>query len=381
MDDSSRGLISRIHQHCSSLIECSAQWIGKSYIQTVCFKVWHQKIQTTVPLLLVLKTIIQAVGAFILSHSGHNWMVFMRWYSRHGILSLPAHALSTPLIARSRQSQKVYRVGVTKNVGHASSQLALARELLHQLEIANGRRTLSSGEIWLKNSFKKHSLALASLKRTIARLRSRIGWLREGDANTKNFHLHARHRKRKNFIAKLTIKDHIYTKHEDKAALVDLFFDNLLGTSIDRETSINLSELGIPTSNLSDLDMTFTEEEIWSTIKKLPSDKAPGPNGLTGRFYKVCWPIIKHDIMVVISAVWSRKMMGFSALNTAYITLLAKKGDAEQPKNFRPISLVHNIAKLITKVLAYQLAGRLNQLVSPNQSVFIQGRFIQDNSC
>jgi hypothetical protein len=270
---------------------------------------------------------------------------------------------------------------VTKNVGHASSQLALARELLHQLEIANGRRTLSSGEIWLKNSFKKHSLALASLKRTIARLRSRIGWLREGDANTKNFYLHARHHKRKNFIAKLTIKDHIYTKHEDKAALVDLFFDNLLGTSIDRETSINLSELGIPTSNLSDLDMTFTEEEIWSTIKKLPSDKAPGPNGLTGRFYKVCWPIIKHDIMVVISAVWSRKMMGFSALNTAYITLLAKKGDAEQPKNFRPISLVHNIAKLITKVLAYQLAGRLNQLVSPNQSVFIQGRFIQDNSC
>jgi hypothetical protein len=86
--------------------------------------------------------------------------------------------------------------------------------------------------------------------------------LREGDANTKNFHLHARHRKRKNFIAKLTTEDHIYTKHEDKAALVDLFFDNLLATSTDRETSINLSELGIPTSNLSDLDMPFCQRSF-----------------------------------------------------------------------------------------------------------------------
>jgi hypothetical protein len=164
-----------------------------------------------------------------------------------------------------------------KNVGHVSSQLALARELLHHLEIANDRRTLSSGELWLKNSLKKHSLALASLKRTIARLRARIGWLREGDANTKIFHLHARHRKRKNFIAKLTTEDRIYTKHEDNAALVDLFFDNLLGTSSDRETSINLSELGIPTSNLSDLDMPFTEEEIWSTLKNCPPTKLQGP--------------------------------------------------------------------------------------------------------
>jgi hypothetical protein len=59
----------------------------------------------------------------------------------------------------------------------------------------------------------------------------------------------------------------------------------------------------------------------------------------------------------MISAVWSRKMMGFSALNTAYITLLPKNGDAEQPKDFRPISLFHSIAKPTTKVLANRLVG------------------------
>jgi hypothetical protein len=64
--------------------------------------------------------------------------------------------------------------------------------------------------------------------------------------------------------------------------------------------------------------------------------------------------------MRVISPIWSRKMMGFSALNTAYITLIPKKDDAEHPIDFRPISLVHSFAKLLTKIMANRLAGQLH---------------------
>ena len=63
----------------------------------------------------------------------------------------------------------------------------------------------------------------------------------------------------------------------------------------------------------------------------------------------------------------------------AYITLLPKKDDAASIRDFRPISLVHSFAKLITKLLANRLAGRLDQLVSPNQNAFIKCRFILDN--
>jgi hypothetical protein len=48
-------------------------------------------------------------------------------------------------------------------------------------------------------------------------------------------------------------------------------------------------------------------------------------------------------------------------------------------KDFRPISLVHSFVKLVTKVLANRLAGKLNDMVSPIQSAFMKGRFIQDN--
>ena len=165
----------------------------------------------------------------------------------------------------------------SKTVGQLSMQLALAREILHQFEIAQDSRQLSEEEIWFKNKLKKHSLALASLKRTMARLRSRISWLKDGDANTQLFHLHARHRKRKNFIAKLISGDQICTSQQEKAAIIDEFYANLLGSCAAREHSINLDELGIPVHELSDLDLPFTEEEVWSTIKQMPSDKAPGP--------------------------------------------------------------------------------------------------------
>src|SRR6185437_12898671 len=178
-------------------------------------------------------------------------------------------------------------------------------EVLHQLEIAHDCRGLSRLELLLKNKLTPHCLALSSLQRTIARSRSRIGWLKDGDANTALFHSQARHRKRKNFIAKLnTAEGTILTNHEEKEQNIFEFYTNLLGKSVDRDETVNLSELNMPSIALNDLEAPFSEEEVWKTVRSLPSDKAPGPDGFTGKFYKVCWKIIKLNIMSAISAVW-----------------------------------------------------------------------------
>jgi hypothetical protein len=48
-------------------------------------------------------------------------------------------------------------------------------------------------------------------------------------------------------------------------------------------------------------------------------------------------------------------------------------------KDFQLISLIHNFAKLVAKLLANRLPGKLNEMVAANQSAFVKGRCIQDN--
>ena len=119
------------------------------------------------------------------------------------------------------------------------------------------------------------------------------------------------------------------------------------------------------------LDAPISEDEVWETIKTLPKDKALGPDGYTGRFYKECWSIIKADVMAVIITLQQGNARGLGLLNAAYITLIPKKADAVLAKDFRPISLVHSFAKLVTKILANRLTPHLSSMVAANQSAFI----------
>jgi hypothetical protein len=66
-------------------------------------------------------------------------------------------------------------------------------------------------------------------------------------------------------------------------------------------------------------------------------------------------------------------------LNSAYLALLPKKVDALSARDFRPISLIHSFAKLVTKMLANSLGPYLQELVASNQSAFVRGRSIHDN--
>ena len=120
-------------------------------------------------------------------------------------------------------------------------------------------------------------------------------------------------------------------------------------------------------------------EEISFAVLSLPNDKAPGPDGYTGRFYKCCWDIIKWDLLAVVLILQQGSPGRLDLLNSTYITLIPKHVEAILPGDFKPISLVHSFAKLITKILANRLAPELDKMVSTNQSAFIRGRCIHDN--
>lgn len=129
----------------------------------------------------------------------------------------------------------------------------------------------------------------------------------------------------------------IYTNQPKKAALVDQFYSNLIGKSDSRERTIDLEALGLPAHDLSELELPSLEQEVLDTIRSLPSDKAPRPDGFTGRFYKECWNTIKEDVLNAVTTIWNRNFVNLGRLNSTYITMIPKEG-VDQVCDFRPIS-------------------------------------------
>jgi hypothetical protein len=112
---------------------------------------------------------------------------------------------------------------------------------------------------------------------------------------------------------------------------------------------------------------------VLDTIEGLSSDKAPRPDG-TGRFYKSCWSIIKVNLLGALSVIHQGNAQKMGPLNSSYLILIPTKMDASLAGNFRLISLIHSVAKLVTKLLANRLCPRLYELVASNQSAFVRGR-------
>ena len=68
------------------------------------------------------------------------------------------------------------------------------------------------------------------------------------------------------------------------------------------------------------------------------------------------------------------------SLNNTFLVLIPKKGGTEDLGDFRPISLLGGLYKLLAKVLANRLKKVVGKVVSPAQNAFVMGRQILDAS-
>jgi hypothetical protein len=69
----------------------------------------------------------------------------------------------------------------------------------------------------------------------------------------------------------------------------------------------------------------------------------------------------------------------WNLLNSANVILLGKKEEAHTIGDYRPIKIMHSIAKLLAKILSNRLVPHLDRIVSHSQGAFIKGRSIYDN--
>jgi retron-type reverse transcriptase len=66
------------------------------------------------------------------------------------------------------------------------------------------------------------------------------------------------------------------------------------------------------------------------------------------------------------------------SINSSFITLIPKVENTTSPSDFRTISLLNSVLKILTKLLANRLQKIILKLVHNNQYGFLRKRSIQD---
>jgi hypothetical protein len=122
----------------------------------------------------------------------------------------------------------------------------------------------------------------------------------------------------------------------------------------------------------------FEKDEILQVIKDLQGDKSPGPDDFTMTFFQKCWRVLETDIMGFFDELFEKGTFAYS-LNATFVTLIPKKQNAVNIRDFRPISLIGSVYKILAKVLANRLRKVLDGLVSESQNAFVGGRQTLDS--
>jgi hypothetical protein len=164
----------------------------------------------------------------------------------------------------------------------------MALEVILRLDMAQESRALSGEERDLRSRLKKRIIGLAVLDKSRKRQSSRVTNLKEGDANTRYFHLRINARRRKNHIHRLKHNNGWVTNHEQKKEIIHEHFKKIIKKGSPRTKNFNWETIPTPTCDLSNLDAPFSEEEVKLAIAEMPSGKALGPDNFNGKFFMSC---------------------------------------------------------------------------------------------
>jgi hypothetical protein len=202
--------------------------------------------------------------------------------------------------------------------------------------------------------------------------------LKEGDGNTKYFHLKASGRKKKNHILVLHHNGEEIMGETELIKHVTEFYKKLFGPS--PVTSLRMD--GVVCNQLSEEDRQslikpFSLEEIKEIIDDLKHDKAAGPDRFPAEFYHKFWDCIKNDLKEMLDKFHSGQL-NIERLNHGIISLIPKLPDADVIQKFRPICLLNVSYKILTKILAVRLGLIIHKVIVDTQIASIRDRFIME---
>ncbi|KAM0841990.1 hypothetical protein ACQ4PT_058650 [Festuca glaucescens] len=179
----------------------------------------------------------------------------------------------------------------------------------------------------------------------MARQRSRVDWLREGDRNTAFFHSKATARKRTNRISALVREDGSVCEDQTEIkSMVHHFYEDLFSSEpvVSMDAVLDAIPLKVDDQMNASLCKEYSNEEIKTALFQMGPTKAPGPDGFPAMFYQVHWELVENDVCNAV-----RSFLGGADIPEGFcdsvIVLIPKKLDELLPEQ-----LANNLVDLKT---------------------------------
>jgi hypothetical protein len=126
------------------------------------------------------------------------------------------------------------------------------------------------------------------------------------------------------------------------------------------QTPASVSPRGTYVHNTCLLSPPFTEDQVYQAVSEIPKNKAPGPLGLPGELFQAAAGTLKRYIYMLFTLVWNEQTCPISWCKSV-ICPIFKKGDPEDPSNYRPICLSEVLRKCFEKCILQALQTNLGE--------------------
>lgn len=137
-------------------------------------------------------------------------------------------------------------------------------------------------------------------------------------------------------------------------------------------------KLYLDTQVLLHLTESFQLKEVTAAAMSLAKDKASGPDGPPNELIQNYWDDLQQEVMEVMNKFYENNL-DLHEVNKANVVMIQKKDNPASVHDYRPISIINLIPKLISKVMAIRLRRVLPDLITTEQTAFIKGQQISEN--
>ena len=241
---------------------------------------------------------------------------------------------------------------------------------------------LSESLFRIEKKLKEDYFNILKIEEDFWALKSRVGWVVEGDRNTKFFHTSTLVRRRANKIIRLrnSVGEWITDSNRIRLHIQQGFVELFSTSHIHVPSGFTLPSWAPRVSDTESLSIgaPVSANDVKTSLWSFKPFKAPRPDGLHSGFFQKCWNIVGESVINEVKQIFiSEKMPTY--LNKTLISLIPKCLGPETLSQFRPISLCNTVYKIVTKIIVSRIRPIIGNLVSPYQAAFVPGRRGVDN--